>query len=172
MSDNLQLVGKWIPSYSESGKIPVCVYRGNKVVVYQSYCTKKFISAFGTRIHSVNPKKGYVTIYAETTQEDDITKATRDRYSVVGWSVSSKTSKKFKFRGSARDFRRFDETLSKDPGPGCITTRTLPLYCKPEFARDAKSWGEPAKAFWDKPTTSWYQVINKITNSVPEQAVP
>lgn len=167
LSEDLKFVGKWIPSYSESGRMPVCVYRNSKVVVYQSYCTKNRISAFGTRIHSINPKKGYVTIYAETAKDDDVTKVKRDRYADTHWYMASKTSKKFKFNGALRDFRRFDEALSKDPSPGCITSRTFPLLCKPEYAKESKSWGDPAQAFWDKPTANWYTFINVVTSKVP-----
>lgn len=167
LSDNLQLVGKWIPSYAESGRVPVCVYRGKKVVVYQSYCTKKLIYAFGTRIHSVNPRKGYVTIYAESQKDEDITKIKRDRYADTHWYIASKTNKRFKFKGALRDFRKFDEALSKDPGAGCITSRTFPILCKAEYAKETKSWGDPAQAFWDKPGNAWYRYINEITAKVP-----
>lgn len=167
LNDDLKFVGKWIASYSESGRMPICVYRGSKVVVYQYYCTKKRISAFGTRIHSLDPKKGFVAIYAEAVKADDITKIKRDRYSDINWYISSTHTKKFKFHGSTRDFRRFDEALSKDPSPGCITSRTFPLHCKPDSAREGKPWGDPAQKFWDKPTDSWYRYINAITAKVP-----
>lgn len=166
-SDDLKLVGQFVPSYSESGRMPVCVYRGAKVVVYQSYCTKKLIYAFGTRIHSINPKKGYVTIYAESKKDEDITKVKRDRYADTHWYIASKTTKKFKFKGTIRDFRKFDEALSKDPGAGCITSRTFPIFCKAEYANETKSWGDPAQAFWNKPGNSWYSFITLLTNKVP-----
>lgn len=168
LASDLKLVGKFVPSYSESGRIPVCVYRNSKVVLYQYYCTKQRISAFGTRIHSIDPNRGFVTIYAETAKDDDITKVKRDRYADTHWYMSSKRNgSTFKFNGTINDFKKYDLALSKDPSPGCITSRTFPLHCKPEYAGEAQSWGGPAQDFWNKPTDTWYELIRLLNTKAP-----
>ncbi len=167
LSDELKYVGKFVPRYSESGTIPMCLFRGKKVVVYSSYCIKSVTGAVSMRIHSVDPTKGSLTIYAEARDKDDITKVERDHYSDYGFSISTLDNGTFNFNGDLKFFRVWDDTLSKSPAPACIASRAFPKHCNPAHQADVDSWGTPASDFWNKPTPNWYQLINVLKSKVP-----
>lgn len=168
MSDNLVFVGKWIPTYSESGKVPVCVFRGDKVVVFINYCLKDKIPAFGSRIHSLDPDKGFVSFYAEVEDGLDITKEKRNAYYEVLWRISARRNgPTFAFDGDTRKMRNFDEGLAKNALPDCIVSYSNPLWCNNGQESHLDTWGTPATAFRKSPGQEWYNHIKKMVSLVP-----
>lgn len=167
LSDDLKYVGKFVPHGSESGKRPVCVYRGKKVLVYSSYCVKYKVGAVGIRIHSIDPARGSVQIYAEARDRDDINKVKRDRYSDYGFSIATYDKGTFVFDGSMAKLKAYDTKLALSPGPECQSSRAFPKVCKPAHSGDINSWGDEASDFWNKPTANWYRLINLMKSKVP-----
>lgn len=165
-SGDLKYVGKFIPHGSESGKIPTCIYRGKKVLIYSSYCVKYVVGAVGIRIHSIDKAKGALQLYAEARDKDNINKVKRDRYSDYGFSIATYDTGTFNFNGSLKQLKAYDTKMALSPAPACISSRAAPKHCSPAHAGDVDSWGAPASAFWDKPTDNWYRLIDVMKSKV------
>ncbi len=167
LSDNLKYIGSFVPRYSEDGKMKMCLYRGTKVLVYMYYCSKKSFAAVSLRIHSIDPQKGSLAIYAETAKGGDITSADRAQYSDYGFSVSTFDNGTFIFNGAIKDFRTYDDALSKSPSTACLSSRVFRKHCAPTHQNQVGPWTDGADDFWNKPTSNWYQLVKAMKAKVP-----
>lgn len=157
-TDQLTLVGTYVPAYAEDGKMKMCVYRGAKTLVYSFYCTKASVPAAWMRIVSADPTKGSVEIYAEVPMNVDVTTAKRDQYDEQNFRMSVNPPDGFDFNGSIDALRKYDDKLSKNPRAACFYTKRAGAWCRSNYQSEMSVWMPPTLAFWVNPSESWYSL--------------
>ncbi|MES3038537.1 MAG: hypothetical protein V4736_11585 [Bdellovibrionota bacterium] len=175
LSEELTYVGKYIPSYSASGKFPACIFRNSKVLVKYQYCVGYTIQAAQVTIHSVNPEKGFVKIYAEGDGDIDVSQMTRKDYFNELWYVDSAIDDpNFNINMTLAGYQKYDKLIvTSNSFDGCVTSGNLTnfpnqTYCYPNHPGQVDIWGQTALEFWKDPGQTWYDVLKLMKTKVPK----
>jgi hypothetical protein len=172
LSEPLALVGTYIPSYSQSQSIPVCLYRNSKVLVKSTYCVSRNVPAAEVTIHWLDGSRSQFSFYAEGPEENDISQQSREKYFPDFWNLSSKDDKVDLNNINIKDYEKYDEASVSSANYGCVTSGALkssPSYsvCDSTDAARLKSWVKQAYPFWKSPETNWYHLLKRLKTLTP-----
>jgi hypothetical protein len=166
LKDDLQFVGSYVPSYSQTG-LATCVFRSSRVVIRANYCIKGNVQASSLRIHPVDTSRGEFEIYAEGQPGDEISNLVRSQYFDQSWSFEGRpATNPFRFDFTAAEYQAFDEKEVYANTIGCISGYTHSSYCAQSYASQLSTWGPPAEAFRTNPSSNWYKLLKVIKAKV------
>ena len=167
LSDHLQLVGTFMPEYSDSQMYPTCIYRGENVMVVSDYCVKDNVPAAKVRVHSLK-NNSYVEIYAETGKNVDVSTVERADYYDVLWSISSQANgSAFNFNMTTDQYQAYDDALVHAQLDGCVTGEGLQSYanhstCSANYTSQTLPWGKKSYSYWRAPSSNWYRLLKAL----------
>ena len=168
LQEPLTYWGQYIPSYSSSHTIPVCVYRNSKVIVKYRYCVSRAVPAVGLRVHFLDHSRRTLEIYAESSQDVDVSTKTRSQYFDDLFYLSmNEDALDVASLHSINDYQKLDEAEVGAKSYGCVTGGALGnqanrTVCETKFSKDLKDWTQVALPFWQNPTQNWYLLIQSL----------
>ncbi len=169
----LKYVGNYLSPGSESGTMKTCVFSNEDVTVLYEYCRKVEAPAISVRIY-VNASNSSVNMYAEGAL--DPSQIRRDFYIDGLWRVRAAfNTESYKPDMTVAEMRAYDEATSQQLGCSVFFMEGLDLIerCFGDSGMDEEAtaaWVEKARAFWDKPSESWYD-FQKIMRLKVEAAL-
>jgi hypothetical protein len=159
MSGPLEFVGIDKP---EGHQIPECLFRNQKVLVLDRYCTTKEINTTGIQI--LHPERGVIYFYAES--KEPITGITRDDYRE--WRIETRDP----YRGARVDMT-FDEYQAYEvrrlqlTDQGCsagfaMTSAEPHCLCRNKTPEIQQWWTATSKPLLKRPPETWYRLVRTL----------
>jgi hypothetical protein len=168
LQEPLTYWGQYIPSYSSSHTIPVCVYRNSKVLVKYRYCVSRAVPAVGLRVHFLDHSRRTLEIYAESSQDVDVSSKTRSQYfDDLFYLAMNEDALDVASLSSVAEYQKLDEAEVGSKSYGCVTGGTLRdqphrTLCESQFSKELKNWTEAAWPFWQSPSADWYELLKLL----------
>jgi hypothetical protein len=141
-----------------------CLYRNQRVLVVDVYCSRAWPEAFSVRVFSAN--RGRANFYLES--ETPATELDRDRYDPSSWKIEVEPP-------PSRDAlpirvhldMSFDELRDYEEGryqlylPACYTAGGS-ARCHSDLSSAREAWAAATETFWKEPGQAWQQLIARM----------
>lgn len=173
LSEPLTYMGKFIPSTSESGLYPDCVFRNSKVIVISSYCVKRDIPAGRLFILPAKASEGHVRLYAEISGGKDISEATRDEYlEDFHYTAVIRPQKLHDLGMTFEQIKYWSENETSDYSRMCVAANSQKAQpnstnCKGMPTVAAKDWSKAAYRFLTVSDPNFARLLRQIKSQVP-----
>ncbi len=172
-SEPLIYMGKFIPSSSESGLYPECVFKNSKIIVISSYCVKKNVPAGRLFLLPADASQGNLRLYAETAANKDISVATHSEYEKdFFYSAAMVPKKPHDFNMTFEQIRLWSEGETIDQQSGyCVTANSQSANanstsCK-NVAGDTETWAKASFSFLTNSDPNFVHLLRQIKTQVP-----
>ncbi|HEX8700513.1 MAG TPA: hypothetical protein VF815_16810 [Myxococcaceae bacterium] len=170
LSSPLEYVGTGI--WPGQFRVPSCVYRNKQVIVVNSYCTIKELSATGIKVF--HPEKGLVGFYAEA--QDPISTIGREDYE--NWSFSSSEpvpglhlNMKFDEVVKYEERRvKFAKSLCSAGIGVSVGKKNGSCYLKTQAIE--QWWEGQYKPLLKQPPAGWHEIIKVLRKRAPKEGQP
>jgi hypothetical protein len=154
--------GPWFGIY----RVDACMYRNDRVLVVDVYCTTKEMSSF--RVDVFSPTRGRVTIYAEATKP--ISTLTRADYFTFKAEVEPATNiPRITLDMPLTRLRAADEARYKKTGPACwggieiVYRAARPTgQCRGELEPKGAAWSDRNLPFLTHANGDWYRLVREL----------
>lgn len=158
--------GEWFGMF----RVNACVYRNERVVIVNKYCTLKEKPAAGVVI--MHPTRGRVFIYAEGDKPISTTR--RDAWFTFKAESNQPTDPPLKIDASYAELRVWDEKRYYLNAPGCFGGVELKKPQDGCYKLDAatQDWGAKNAAFLREPPEAWYRIVREMRDRTKTEARP
>jgi hypothetical protein len=178
-------------------QIPSCVYRNDRVIVVDVYCTLKEINSFSIIVF--HPTRGRVKVYAEARAPI----STLERHQYLQWKAQAadppradQVARPLRTTMTFAEIIKYEEEHYKADLPGCWidswSARTFPPdtpphviksfektraasgrgQCRRKTAAAEAAWTPMAAAFERDPPTEWYPLVKRLRDLARRHGKP
>jgi len=147
-------------------RIAACMYRNDRVLVVDVYCTSKEMSSF--RVDVFSPTRGRVTIYAEAKAPIS-TLARADYFTFKAEVEPAANLPPLRLDMPLARLRAADETRYHRTGPACwggieiVYPATRPSgRCRGDLEAKGAAWNDRNLPFLTEPNEAWYRLVKEL----------
>lgn len=151
-------------------RVNACVYRNERVVIVNKYCTLKEKPAAGVVI--MHPTRGRVFIYAEGDKPISATR--RPDWFTFKAESNVPTDHALRVDAPFAELRVWDEKRYYQNAPGCFGGVELKKPQDGCYKLDAatQDWNAKNRAFLKDPPDAWYRIVAEMRERAKREARP